>query len=170
MAKCATLSSFTIDLCKGSLGGIKKVYIADWQNGAAILDDETKEITGFTTGVTFTEFPIRKNTGSYTSTINVSDENGNSVSTVLSLVFSRMETAKRLAMNALMVSDFMCIVEDANGNQVFLGYDNPVVCSDGGGETGTAKTDGNRYTISLTDDSVEFPYFIKAGTNIPTTA
>lgn len=158
MAKCATISTFTIDLCSNSLGGVKNVYLADYAEGAATYDKESGVVTALSGS--WLKVPIRKNTASYTSTLNVSEESGNSVSTVLSLVFSKMETSKRMTMNALSLTDVMAVVEDANGQKVFLGIDNPVTLSAGTGETGTAKTDANRYTAELTDDSMEFPPFL----------
>ena len=52
----------------------------------------------------------------------------------------------------------MVIVKDNNGVYWFLGYDEPVNATAGGGQTGQAKTDANQYTITLTDESHELPY------------
>lgn len=165
MAKCANLQSFQLDICAGSLGGVKNVWLADYKDKAATLGNASGEtgvdvITGFSTDVTWIQIPIRKNTASYTSEVQVNEQNGNSVQTTLTVVLSRMDAAKRMTFNALMLTDVMAVVEDANGNRVFLGYDNPVTMSSGTGQTGTAKTDANNYTIGLQDDSVAAPYFL----------
>lgn len=162
---CANISGITYDICANSIGGVKRIWLADYKDGCAIVDSGTSGtsmISGFTSAVTiatdFKLFPIRKNTASFTSTVNINDEGGNYISTELVMSFSRMETGKRLAMNALVLADAMAVVEDANGKYWFLGFDNPLGCTAGEGATGTAKSDGNRYSITLTDDSVEFPY------------
>lgn len=142
--------------CDGSLGGIIEVYLAPWQKDI-YTEGTDGEVSAVTSGVTFYKYQFRKNTGSMSSALNVSEENGNSVTTTLSLVFSKMETKKRIEMNALMALEVAAIVLDANGHYWALGADNPLTASEGAGETGTAKTDGNRYTISLQDDSLKFP-------------
>ena len=68
-----------------------------------------------------------------------------------------METAKRVEISALAVNDLVAIVKDANGIYWYLGYDEPVNASAGDGQTGTARGDANRYTITLQDNSKEMP-------------
>ena len=104
-----------------------------------------------------------------TSTLNVNDNGSSYVSTELSLVFSKMAADKRAAVMALVLSDAMAIVEDANGNRWFLGAENPINASSGGGETGTAKADNNQYTLTLLDDSTSFPRQLSADVviNVP---
>lgn len=155
MACSQTIAGLVND-CAKSMGGIKSVKLADYVEGAA--QEADGKITGFTTGITWHDYYFRKNTGSMSSTLNIDDANGvNYVTTELALVFTKMDTAKRIEMTALATADVMAIVEDANGTKWFLGKDNPVTCSAGTGETGTAKGDGNRYTITLTDESETYP-------------
>lgn len=168
---CANIKSFTYNACQGNVGGIKKVWIANYVDGAVTpVDDASASaasetlITGFTTGYTsvsgtnlFYEFNFRKNTASMTSTLNVSDNGSSYVSTELSMVFSRMDADKRAAIMALVLSDAMVIVEDCNGNKWFLGEMNPVNASASTGESGTQKSDNNAYSITLTDDNNAFP-------------
>ena len=51
----------------------------------------------------------------------------------------------------------MAVVEDANGEMWFLGANGPLTATAGTGETGTAKSDRNAYTLTLTDESLGFP-------------
>ena len=53
------------------------------------------------------------------------------------------------------------ICQDANGRCWYLGKDMPVMASAGGAESGTTYTDGNRYTITLQDNSKDYPYEVK---------
>lgn len=166
MAYCnQTLAGIQLD-CAASLGGIKAVYIANYGDVTSVeVDDANGLITGITMaeGATFKGYQFRKQTGSMTSTLNVDETAGiNYVSTELSLVFTKMETAKRIEMSALALGQLAVIVLDSNGKYWYLGKDDYVSSTAGGGATGTAKGDQNAYTLTLTDESDTFPYEISA--------
>lgn len=154
--------------CEANIGGIKVVYIAPIQDVSAFTyDSGTTEVTGITmvSGKKFKEYNFRKNTGSLTKTLNVTDEGGNYVSSELSLRFSRMETEKRIEIRALSLNEMVVIVKDANDKYWVLGdpaKDEPVTASAGGGETGTNREDSNAYTITLSCESAEWPYEVKS--------
>lgn len=164
MAYCnQTLAGITLD-CTNSLGGIKTVYIANYGD---VDGQPTVGEDGMITGITmsgdtkFKPYQFRKQTGSMTSTLTVDETAGvNYVSTELSLVFTKMETAKRVEMSALAIGQLAVIVEDSNGKYWYLGYDDYVSATAGGGNTGTAKGDGNNYTLTLRDESDTYPYEI----------
>ena len=164
---CNTIRAFTYDSCQPNIGGIKNVWLADYVEDAATLnesgDNKVTEliegsVTGFADGVKWTHYPMRKNTCSMTSTLNNSTDGASYVTTELAMVFSKMETAKRVAIQALAIGECMAVVEDSNGEMWFLGADAPLTATAGAGETGTAKADANRYTLTLTDESLGFPY------------
>lgn len=165
MAYCnQTLSGITLD-CGTSLGGIKTVYIANYGDVEGVLVDEASgKISGLTmaSGATFQPYQFRKQTGSMTSTLTVDETVGvNYVSTELSLVFTKMETKKRIELSALSIGQLAVIVEDSNGTFWYLGKDDYVSVSAGGGQTGTAKGDGNNYTLTLRDESDTYPFEIE---------
>lgn len=154
-----TLSGITND-CAPSIGGIKEAYIANYDDITAI-----QEADGIITGITldnnakFHKYQFRKQTGSLTSTLNVDDTAGiNYVTSVLSLIFTKMETAKRLEISALAVGHLAVIVKDGNNRYWYLGKNDYVSATNGSGNTGTAKGDSNNYTIELTDESDTFPF------------
>jgi hypothetical protein len=164
MAYCnQTLAGISLD-CSNSLGGIKTVYIANYGDVSAVtLDEESGMVTGITmvSGATFKPYQFRKQTGSMTSTLNVDETAGiNYVSTEVALVFTKMETAKRLEMSALAIGQLAVIVQDSNNKYWYLGYNDYVSSTAGGGNTGTAKGDQNAYTLTLTDESDTYPYEI----------
>lgn len=178
MAYCIqTLKGITLD-CSHSLGGIKTVYIANYNDVTDIkYNASTGSTTGSTSGATYTgdtitgitmasgavfkPYQFRKQTGSLTSTLTVDETAGvNYVSTELSLVFTKMETKKRLELSALSVGQLAVIVEDSNGTFWYLGKDDYVSATAGGGQTGVAKGDGNNYTLTLRDESDTYPYEI----------
>lgn len=171
---CNTIKGFSLDLCQPNLGGIKNIWLAEWDEKAITTFD------GFAEGATVAEkliegkiialkediiwrhYPMRKNTCSMTSTLNNSTEGASYVTTELAMVFSKMETQKRIAIQALAIGQVMAIVEDSNGERWFLGADEPLTATAGTGETGTAKSDSNRYSLTLTDESLGFPYPLAA--------
>lgn len=169
---CSTLTTgITFDQCSTSMGGIRGVYLANYDdvNIAGIVIDSDGLITSIplVSGEghhKFFSFHVRKNTGSMTSTLNVDDNTGSSISTDIVLDWREMENDKRKAMSAFLQGEFVAIVVDANKRSWFLGYDLAITASAGTGETGTANTDANHYSITLNDVSKDWPYEIKEGT------
>lgn len=165
MANCSTISGVTYSLCEANMGGVKAIYLCNRDDVTTIATGSDSAITGtcitgitMATGKTFQEFTVRKNTCSMTSTLNVNDNGTSYISTELSIVLRRMDSNKRMAMNALILGEVYAIVVDANNTAWLLGFDEPVTCTAGTGETGQAKSDANQYTITLTDESLEYPY------------
>lgn len=178
MAYCIqTLKGIKLD-CSHSLGGIKTVYIANYNDVTDIkYNASTGSTTGSTSGATYTgdtitgitmasgttfkPYQFRKQTGSMTSTLTVDETAGvNYVSTELSLVFTKMETKKRIELSALSVGQLAVIVEDSNGTFWYLGKDDYVSATSGGAQSGVAKGDGNNYNLILKDESDTYPYEI----------
>ena len=159
---CNTIKALSYDLCTNNLGGIKNIWLANYKENAATVESEANEVSGFADGVTWYKYPIRKGTASMTSTYNTSTDGASYVSTELSIVFTRMETQKRVAMTSFALAEAMAVVEDSNGKYWFLGKDAPITLTAGGGETGTAKGDRNAYTATFTDESLTFPYEVTA--------
>lgn len=161
MADCSsiTLAGITQD-CTPSLGGIKTVYLTQYDNVEGVTEEEGK-ITAITMKASskFYKYEFRKNTGSLTSTLTVDETAGtNYVANELSLVFTKMETAKRLEIAALSIGHCVAVVEDSNGLYWYLGKDDYVAATAGTGVTGTAKGDQNAYTITLATDSETYPF------------
>lgn len=152
--------------CKDNMGGIKEVYIAKESDITSIaLNTEGSQIATITmdNSAKFRTYKFRKGTASMTSTAASDVAIGNfSVTTELALQFSKMETSKRLEIMALCLEDVVAIVQDFNGKYWYLGYDFPVSATAATGVTGTAATDLNGYTVTLSDTSAEFPFEVPA--------
>ena len=158
MACNKTLSRLVKD-CSPSMGGITEVLLANREDVSAVTADTGKvtEIT-MASSAKFKKYTFARNTGSMTSTYTIDQASGvKYVTTDLLLQFNRMETAKRVEISALAVNDLVAIVKDAYGIYWYLCYDEPVNASAGDGQTGTARGDANRYTITLQDNSKEMP-------------
>ena len=161
MACTQILTGIQVD-CEPSMGGLKVVYIANYSDVAdfQITDGQVTSIA-MASGKTFKTYSFRRNTANMTSTLSVDPANGVSVATDVALSFLKQDTQKRLEISALSIGELVMIVQDANGRHWFLGKDMPVMASAGGAESGTTYTDGNRYTITLQDNSKDYPYEVK---------
>lgn len=168
--------------CETSVGGIKEVYIAKYADVEQPTVSEVDDTKGLITEITmiplkdadgnpikdeegniktakFEPYQFRKQTGSMTSTLNVDETAGiNYVSTEVSLVFTKMETTKRIELSALAMQQLVVIVKDGNNKYWYLGYDDYVSAVAGSGNSGTAKGDSNNYSITLKDESDTFPF------------
>ena len=153
--------------CNPNMGGIQKVWMILKSD---ITNDPTPEpgmdkITTLTVAEgegKVNAFNFRKGAASMTSNLQKDDTNGSYFwLTDLVMNFQRMETSKRAAIMALTLAEACAIVQDANGIYWFLGLDEYLGATAGTAETGTAKTDANKYSITLQDSSLELPYEIE---------
>ena len=161
MACLITIAGIKLD-SQPSLAGIKQVWITQYADVKSVtVDQDSNMISAITleTSAKWYNYQFRKATGSLTSTLNVDESAGvNYVSNELALVFTKMETAKRVEIAALSIGQLAVVVEDSNGKYWFLGKDDYVSASAGTGVTGTAKGDQNAYTLTLSTDSDSYPY------------
>ena len=158
-----TLSGLARD-CSSNMGGILEVLIANADDVTSVtLSEGIISTVSMATSAKFKRYTFAKNTGSLTSTYTLDPASGvKYVTSELLLQFNRMETQKRVEITALALGDLVCIVKDANGKYWYLGKDEPVNASASDGQTGTARADANRYTITLQDESLEMPYEVDA--------
>ena len=163
MSCIQTLNGLARD-CDANMGGIVEVMIANFDDVTAktLTDGKISAIT-MASSTYFHSYYFPKNTGNLSSTYNLDPAAGvRYVTSQLLLQFNRMETTKRVEMTALAIGDLAVIVKDANGKYWYLGYDEPVNASAGDGQTGTARGDSNRYTLTLQDESLGLPYEVLA--------
>jgi hypothetical protein len=159
MACNQTLTAILKD-CSPSMGGIVEVLFANREDvqQVTLSDDMVNAIT-MANSKKFVKFQFARNTGSMSSNYTIDPTTGvKFVTTDLVLVFNRMETTKRVAINALMQNELVAIVKDANGKYWYLGFDEALTATAGDGLTGTARADRNGYSATLQDNSHEMPY------------
>lgn len=153
------LRGIAID-CEQSMGGIKKVWLANY-DATATVTVSTDKISAISNTADYKVYNFKKNTATMTKTLNVDPANGiNFVQTELVMQFTKMDTTKRVEIEALSLNGVSAIVLDSNGVYWYLGKDEAIYATAGSGQTGQAKTDGNFYSITLTDESVTWPYEI----------
>lgn len=159
---CSQLLNGIAASCDTNVGGIREVYIANFDDVTAIEVDGTSNMISTITmaaSAKFKKYLFKKNTSSMTSTLNADPANGvNFVQTDLSLVFAKQETVKRMEIAKLSLGELRVIVLDANGKYWFLGEEEFVSATAATAETGVNRTDGNRYTVTLTDYSSSYPH------------
>lgn len=150
--------------CGSNKGGIKRIWFALYEDSVKFTlgSDVALDIPAYITyapKTTWYEYVFRKNTASFTSTLNYDATNGTKyVSTEITMSFSKMETQKRLAIASLSLAECFAIVEDNNGQYWGFGTDGEgIVMTGGNGTTGAQKTDTNGYSITLSVDSDSFP-------------
>lgn len=148
--------------CQTNVGGVREIYIANFDDVTAIEVDGTSNMISTITmaaSAKFKKYAFKKNTSSMTSTLNVDPANGiNFVQTDLTIVFAKQETIKRMEIAKLSLGELRVIVLDANGKYWFLGQEEFVSATSGTAQTGTNRTDGNNYQLVLTDYSASYPY------------
>ena len=154
--------------CARSKGGIKNVYIANYEDVTSVTlgtEGNKEKITAIAMkdSAKFKKYYFRPNTSSHSDALTRDDANGvNYVTSTVSLVFTRQDTLKRIEMTALCVNDLAVIVEDANGYVTYLTKDAPAVATEASGDSGVAAGDGNKFSISISADNETFPYEVTA--------
>lgn len=154
--------------CKTGIGGIKRAWIANWDNVTwdAIASGAVAGVTGATT---FYGFELTKNSGSFQQTVNSSIENGTVFfEQVLTMVMPLLDAASNSELYDLMKGRTAVIVQDSNDNLLVMGHGEGVEVSGGTIGTGTAKGDQNGYNLTFMSQE-KLPAPILAATNgVPT--
>lgn len=157
MACSTTLTSYSIENCFNSKGGVKCVWVGNYVDDAYTFTT-AGTVSGFSTGITWYRQELRRGIANMTSTYNFDEAAGSSyVQTDAVFQYNRMDKENRMNMNALIKGDLIAVVEDENGEYYALGSEEPVKATAGTGETGSGRGDANRYEITLSDYRSDFP-------------
>lgn len=160
MACTATLTAIACQ-CGKTLGGIKHFYVINRDKISAITvtSGAVTDITlvGSSRGDGFIDYCFKKGTANVVTTGNADDAGrNNSFTTVATLEFMKQETAKRVSLQAVCETSAYAVWEDNNGKRWLMGYDD-AIAANVNGETGSAYTDNNKYSLVVTDNSLEMP-------------
>jgi hypothetical protein len=155
---CENLETI-VKSCLNNSGGIFKVYINQQDNIDGFTLDSAPNswtidsITLIGGGDLYTEFEIRRNTGSYTEDAAIDLVNGSSyVTATISLMFHRRDQAKSQAIKVLGAGQqyLNAIIQDANGLYWYFPY---LQLSAVGEGSGTARADGSKYSVTLISEN-----------------
>ena len=165
MANCTsyTLSGLNAG-CKDSVGGVAKIWLADSASVTWTIDSNYIAVPSATSS--FKVYNLRRGAASMTSTLTVNDNAGSYFTTEIAMNFLKMETAKRIEVMAMLMGQTTGIVKDNNGKYWAIGVEHALEGSAGTGETGTAASDANQYTVTISVDEAELPYEITDATTI----
>lgn len=158
------LKSISSELCEGNVGGIKTAYIALKSDVTITKPKTATSLATIALNGTgkFYQYEFRKNTSTFTSTLNADADNATQYwTTEAVLQFKKTEAAKRSSVMALCQNDVVVVIEDNNGKYWLLGADNAVTATAGNQTMGTNRSDSNHYEITLTDESNELPYEVE---------
>ena len=166
MASCTsyTLSGLQAG-CKDSVGGVAKIWLADFSAVKWTIDPSSHLATPDAT-TAFKVYNLRKGAASMTSTLTVNDNAGSFFTTEVAMNFLKMENATRLEVMAMLMGQCTGVVKDRNNRYWAIGINNPLEGSAGTGETGTTASDANQYSVSISVDDAELPNEITDSTTI----
>lgn len=159
MTNCGSVALSGIQRdCGANLGGVKTVWLVPNGTVTATITNNVVTSMSLASGSTWSKYQFKPGTAYMTSNLTKDATNGSLFwSTEVFMQFARMEAAKRAEINVLASAEAQGVVLDSNGTYWFVGKDEPIEATAGVGQTGTAKTDGNFYSITLTDNSLESP-------------
>ena len=100
-------------------------------------------------------FGFKAQTANFNQSLNYSENGANFWTSTISLTFSKQDTAKRLSIMSLMQGECVCVVTDNNKMKWLVGLNFPLYMTEGTADSGTAFTDNNAYTISLSCSDLE---------------
>jgi hypothetical protein len=153
--------------CKDSVGGIKEVYMINFQSGIVYTPDGSndEEYTALTAadGTTLLDafrFEVRM-ASSFTSNMASSRENGTTVfTTSLSLTFKKLSAADNKEIVAMAKGRPIIIVVDNNDNQWIVGHEYGCELTGGTMVTGAAMSDLYGYTLDFTATERSLPKYL----------
>jgi hypothetical protein len=144
--------------CKDSVGGVAKVWLADYEEIGWSIDPTTHIASIEDEGAQYFKiYNIRKGAASMTSTLTINENAGSYFTTEVTMNFLKMENQKRFEVMAMLMGQCTGVVKDRNGKYWAIGVENPLEGSAGTGETGTAAADANQYTVTISVDESELP-------------
>lgn len=155
---CSSVTLAGIGLgCKDSMGGIDLVYLNRHENVSSVTPtlDVITTIALVEDAPKFQTYRLRRESSSLTSTLNTDEAAGSaSYTNDIALQFSKMETSKRIEIQALAQDELDAIVKDRNGKYWYI---ERVSASAGTAVSGQAIADLNGYTLTLSGVSAVLP-------------
>lgn len=158
MSCCQTLSSIA-KACGGTMGGIKQAYVTCWSN--TLVSDKTSTAITFPSGTCWYSIEFFKETSNFVVDSQFVEGRyaayfqGN-----IELVISKLSAANNTTIQNLQQSDLAVIITDNNGQNWLFGVDYPAIATAGSAASGTAFTDPNAYTLTITSSDLQYPLSI----------
>lgn len=166
------ISNGTKRTCEFSAGGLKSIYLANYDEVSEVGYDATGMVTGFTmtSGSTFYNFDFLKDTASYTQELTVGTGNKfytqnvnfnlSSASEIVDTLEDGVQTAQEAQelqnlIDQLLIGKFIVIAVDKSQKIKIFGAENGLEASAGNLESGAAGGDFNGQSITLTGEETK---------------
>ena len=157
---CTALTSI-IKSCSNNQGGIFSVFINDTENITEMtVDQATHTISAITASPSYVAYDFKRNVGNVTVEPMIDLINGSTYyEATMTLVFHRREAAKSRALTILAEGQryLDIIFLDANGQYWYLDH---AQLTGGSEETGTARADGSKYTVTFVAQMENRPFLV----------
>ena len=163
--------------CKDALGGIKRIYVTEWNPDEFSWDEIGGTTAGVVDGLTlvapvttvvFYTYDMTRGSGSLTQTI-TSDLTAGTVyfDQVCSVTFNKTAASDIVEISNLVKGRMAVLVQDNNDNWFIMGHKNGVEVSGGTAQTGTAAGDQNGFTIEFSAQEIGPAPFLDVSNNVP---
>lgn len=149
---CSLITNGILANCDKQTPGIRRVYLANFDEVSSYTLNPTGVVTGITmsVGATFKVFEFAKETGSAGSTINSDIPNGVlSYTHTITIQFTKLEQSKRNTITLMALANLVAIVQTQDGKYWLFGKENGLQLSEGTSATGTTNNDFSGYTLTL---------------------
>ena len=178
---CTTYLTGFATSCGSNLPSIKKLYVGTFESGTFtytyqqnseaqdVLDADGNKIIEAVSGATlksgadkWIEFQFRKNSSSMDTEMTANDNGSHYYTNSATCTFAKIENSKRLALQSVASGECTMIIVDSNNQTWLIGADNPVSLTTLTGSTGTAISDSNQYSVTLSADEATMPLLIES--------
>jgi len=148
--------------CKSGVGGIKTIYFSNYDTtNVADLSDSSGTIT-FNGSEEFYQYDVKGNSSLETA-INSSRENGTTFyESTLNITFTYLDVETQEQIKLLAHGRPQVVVEDYNGNHFLVGKVHGAEVTGGTMVTGAAMGDLSGFTLVLSAQETEPPFFCAA--------
>jgi len=148
-----TISKGRLELCKDSIGGIKKVFFINAGANVVVSSDIITDINdgaGTPGAISVYQYDT-KDVSNFVETGTSSRETGTSFwEQVLSLTLKQMNSSTRKELKIMAFGSYRIVIMDNNNNLFMMGKDRGCDVTGGTIVTGTALGDLSGYTLTLT--------------------
>lgn len=153
-----TLTSARGLACKDSVGGVKAIYLSDFDpTFFAGMTIAAGELTGIDDAQTVFRYDVRPNSSGMT--VEVSNEVAGSANykATLEVVLHKLTSADSVELQKVIQTRTFVYVMDANDKVYCMGLANGCVVEASTMSIGTARTDLSGYTLTITAEESVFP-------------
>jgi hypothetical protein len=154
---CVSFSGGISLNCENNIGGLTKVYLTDLDNIVGLTESGgTVSSIIMASASYFYEFEFNRNSATYTEDLVKDVAVGSALFTqTLTLTIPRRDVVKRNTLGLLTQRDLAVIIRDSNGFYWLPGQDAGMYLSESTSTSGTLKTDGSNYVLTLIGDEVD---------------